>query len=621
MYRKYIVLLALVFGLALLVTGCQASGDSSVLPAVSETAAVTAEPVVAPTPTMTLSAENETDSAVPQPSGPTAEMDPVEVTQAFYDWYLDYIGSRCCGEFRNPIVDKVYQGNPFLTGRFVQQVEETVAGFVGAAYDPILLAQDVPSALMAEAPTVVGSHVRVAVERYWRGSRSDAIFAYLVQQDDVWLIDDVSTTTLYEPTTETPEGVVQRFYQWHIDLVERRFEDDTVDTSYHNSELLTAAFKQRLDDMIAEAEAENPEMGLHYDPLLCAQDVSAFVAPDQAFIVEDTALVTARTSFPNQVLLLDLRQAPDGWMIDNITCVWSPESTARAFYTWYLGYIGDRSTGNFRNPMVDRAYRWHPLLSPAFAQKIDELLAEMRQSPGGYDPFLLAQDVPSAFSVTPGETEGTAVVREEFGPGSTQHVLVTFVEEGGRWLINGIGEATVPESAGPAGPMLVAEVDIANWQPFADQEYGFAFMLPPDWVTQDSVMSGPGMPDDWPMVRNVQLMPPDIAAQLIQAGPPDPTAPTIVPPFNVSVVMGDQAAFDRVYPPAMELETADFNGYPVTVRWNDPGYVQYVFQAPDNPELWVIFEDMVTEFPGRETQAEAVTGLLMPMLHTFSFSQ
>jgi hypothetical protein len=48
------------------------------------------------------------------------------------------------------------------------------------------------------------------------------------------------------------------------------------------------------------------------------------------------------------------------------------------------------------NPLVDRTYRDSEFLAPAFVAQVDELLdswaRENRHS--GYDPFLLAQDIP-----------------------------------------------------------------------------------------------------------------------------------------------------------------------------------------------------------------------------------
>lgn len=411
----------------------------------------------------------QTGSVVPHALPPTPDMDPVAVTQAFYDWYLAYIGDRSSGDMRNPLLDKAYRDNPLLTVDFIAQVDETIAGFAGGGYDPFLQAQDIPQDVFPTSATISGDTARVTVLRNWGPPNIDAIFAHLVRDGDVWLIDDITPVTLYAASTDTPEGTVQMFYAWYTDAIRRRFADDTVDADFHHSDLLTDSFKQHLDEMRAVAEAANPELGLGYDPLLCAQDVPYHVTPDQALIDGDTARLTTRSSFPNHVLVIDLQKTDAGWLIGNVDCVRSPESTAKAFYTWYLGTIGDRGTGDFRNPLADRAYRGHPLLSDNFVQQVDALLDAKEGF--GHDPILLAQNVPVNFSVDPGVAEGTAVVHFQFGPDSGHHVLVTMVEENGRWRIDSVSMAESLPSSAPA--------DNGEYI-FIEQDFGFSFTYPSD---------------------------------------------------------------------------------------------------------------------------------------------
>jgi hypothetical protein len=71
----------------------------------------------------------------------------------------------------------------------------------------------------------------------------------------------------------------------------------------------------------------------------------------------------------------------------------TPQEAVNEFYVWYLDYAGQRPER--RNPLVDRAYHGHQLLSPAFVAEVDALLdswTDGRHS--GFDPFLLAQDIP-----------------------------------------------------------------------------------------------------------------------------------------------------------------------------------------------------------------------------------
>ncbi|HEX6386576.1 MAG TPA: hypothetical protein VF177_18040, partial [Anaerolineae bacterium] len=241
---------------------------------------------------------------------------------------------------------------------------------------------------------------------------------------------------------------------------------------------------------------------------------------------------------------------------------------------------------------------------------------------GGFDPFLLAQDIPQSFSVDPGPAENTAVVHLQFGPDSVRHLLLTFADTYPP-RIDTIEEATPPFGEAPLVPGVnVPEVDTSDWQTFSDEEYGFAFRYPADWVIEEVDLTGPGMPDDWPVVRALHLMPPDVAEQLAaRSGAPDPNAPVIVAPFLVEVTVGDETAFNRVYVAPLSSETAVFNGHTATVQRQDPGYTQYVFRHPADSNVWIVVTDWVSGFPGREAQAEAVAGVLQPLLNSFTFSQ
>ena len=89
------------------------------------------------------------------------------------------------------------------------------------------------------------------------------------------------------------------------------------------------------------------------------------------------------------VMLVLVGWAPDTAEAPEAT----PQEIVTEFYTWYLDYAGQPPER--RNPLVDRAYRGHRLLSPAFVAEVDALLdswTDGRHS--GFDPFLLAQDIP-----------------------------------------------------------------------------------------------------------------------------------------------------------------------------------------------------------------------------------
>lgn len=424
-----------------------------------------------------------------------------------------------------------------------------------------------------------------------------------------------AATPTTAPESLTPQQVTANFYNWYLDYIGDRasdtFRNPLVDKAYHDAPYLSASFVEHIDELLASFE------GGGYDPFLCAQDIPTEMTPDVVFVRNGMASVVMRSSFPNHLLMVDLRPEGESWVIGNITCAHDPVSIATTFYTWYLGYIGDRATGDFRNPLVDEAYQGHPLLAESFIQEVDDLLAEMReQGPGGYDPFLQAQDIPMDFSVDPGIEEGTAVVHLQFGPDSVRHLQVTVND---RRQISAIGEDQgLPSSASPAE----AAEDSSPLATYLSAEYSFSFSYPADWMLDELDVQGPGMPDDWPVQASWLLMPADVAATLAsQSGPPDPNAPVIVAPFNIEVVVGDAVQLERVYYGLADGQSTRSNEYEAIRLYHEPGYSHLIFAHPEHPDTWLILTDWVTEFPGREAQAEVAAPVWPTLVQSLQFDQ
>ncbi len=547
---------------------------------------------------------------------------PQQVTLNFYNWYLEIIGDRSDGSFTNPLVEGLYHDSEYLTADFVARIDETRAGFENGGFDPILLAQDIPVSFEVQEPAINGAEAAAVVLRYWGGNPDpDPMVVHLMQVDGRWLIDNVTPFEIpvmnppVEP--ETPETVAQAFYDWYLayigDPATDDFRNPLVDKAYHDAPYLTASFVGHIDELLAEMREQGAG---GYDPILCAQAIPTEMTPDVVFSHNGLASVVMRSNFPNHLVTVDLRPEGESWVIGNITCAMDPAGVATAFYTWYLGYIGDRASGDFRNPLVDQAYQDHPLLAECLTQEVDDLLAEMReQGTGGYDPFLLAQDIPADFSVDPGVAEGTAVVHLQFGADSVRHLRVTLNEQR---KISAIAEDPGLPNEAPTG-----EVDAGSSTAqaiYLDNEYGFSFSYPTGWVMGALDMQGPGMPDDWPVLAAWLLMPQDVADTLAaQSGPPDPNAPVIVAPFNVEVVMGDEQAMARVYPDFAIGETARINGHDAIILRQEPGYSHVIFAHPLRPNTWIVFTDWVTGFPGREAQVEVAAPAWQPLLESLQF--
>ncbi len=125
----------------------------------------------------------------------------------------------------------------------------------------------------------------------------------------------------------------------------------------------------------------------------------------------------------------------------------SPQAVVESFYGWYLAYLTPDAQGNFRNPMVDRAYRNRVELTPALVARMDAL---MEEGALWADPFLCAQDVPQAFTTTliaQGEEIASVLVEQRFGL-SRHAVTVTLRATEMGWQIDGV---TCGETVTPAG--------------------------------------------------------------------------------------------------------------------------------------------------------------------------
>jgi len=229
-----------------------------------------------------------------------------------------------------------------------------------------------------------------------------------------------------------PEAVVEAFYADYLGYIgepgTESFRNPLVEGFYHESEFLTVSFRDHVDELLLE--------GIHADPFLCAQDIPGWIDTDGVFYSEEGASVVVRTSLNQQVFTVNTMQADGSWLISSITCGISPDSRAKAFYTWYLAQFGNRAQGEMVNPLVDGTYQESGLLSEGLLTRLEELLSSVEGLAA--DPFLLAQDLPQGFSVDPGPSEDTAVVHLHFGGDSIRHLQVGFVREEGRLLIDTI---------------------------------------------------------------------------------------------------------------------------------------------------------------------------------------
>lgn len=398
-----------------------------------------------------------------------------------------------------------------------------------------------------------------------------------------------------------PEETTEAFYAEWREWVREGFagerENPLMSGAYRESAYIAPAFAEEVDAIVAGFA------GGGYDPFLCAQDVPNEVVVDGAIYTESGPRVALHTSFNNHAIVVALDQGNTGaWQVRNVVCPGTPESNAEIFYTWYLAYtrdccvMGATDPGMGRNPLVDGAYHNAPYISPAFAAEVDAELAEMRAAGGvGHDPILQAQAFPPDFSVAAGGWEGVVIVDMAFANRHRLEVQMEQVEY--QWLVRSVrrleeADPTRPAAAGP---------DISGWMTVTDAEHGFSFKVPPGWVTQEQDLQALGMPDDWPVLQQYLVMPQALAQEVAgQSGAPKGHAGSAegnvtvkVPPLVLSFLYGDQAAFDRIYASAADVQHIVIDEQEVEVQRQAGNFPmpRHVFSSEDDPLRRVIVQD------------------------------
>ncbi len=415
-WQRRILFVGFLFSVGLVFTGCAAIVHENNMVAATPTAVDTGE------------------AGAPIPKEP-GSLSPRQVTENFFRWYLGTTGDGSDGDSSSPLTAGLYRDSEYLTDDFVAQIDEIVTGSGPGGYDPFLQAEDIPVSLEVQEPSVNGTEATVILLRTWGSNPEPSpMVVHLVQENGRWLINNATPFEI--PVIDPPVGpdtagsVVLAFYEWYLDYIGEpgsdNFRNPMVDKAYHDTPYLTDSFVGHIDELLDGFI----ETGGGYDPFLCAQDIPTEMTPDITFARSGMTSVVVRSSFPNQMVTVDLKQEGDSWRISNITCANDPVGTTTAFYVWYLGYMGERGSSDFRSPLVDQAYHNHPLLADSLVQTVDETLANFEG--GGFDPFLLAQDIPQDFSVGAGEVEKTAVVELQFGPEYVKHLLITMDESGRR---------------------------------------------------------------------------------------------------------------------------------------------------------------------------------------------
>lgn len=360
-----------------------------------------------------------------------------------------------------------------------------------------------------------------------------------------------------EPDTDTPAGVVEAFYTWYLDSDRSR----DIAGSPHLSQRQIAAVTQA---------AQAGHFGA--DPFLLAQERPAAIRVEEVAVAAEAAQVVLHQYWSMDTdeaapydVTLDLIREGGKWKIDAIQrgSPLTAHGVVQLFYNWYFAYAGhdpSLGAGSYAlapagNPLADRAYRESPYLAPAFATRVDTLLAKAGDAPEEtYDPFLRARNHPRGFFVLTHQMQdagGEATVPIQLAYGSELTVVdVLVARENGSWQITDV-QGDLPDAATSAAQVvaLFADLYFSRWYAYTDS-------------------FGPAAAAES-----------DLAAFLAQAGDYYRDSPFLSPSFaeaSAASVAGDDVAIDPFFladgmPSMVEVEDAwadgDYAEVRVVQRW------------------------------------------------------
>jgi len=329
----------------------------------------------------------------------------------------------------------------------------------------------------------------------------------------------------------------------------------------------------------------------------------------------------------------------------------APEQVAVAFYTWYISALEASFEGG-PSPYDVSALSQGGYLSPALVASVLAQREALSGAPGGADPILCAQDVPTrvqaaATSQAAGDSARVPLTSDLIG-----HAWALDMERvDGLWRIAGIdclaearagGDAplpldtrdpgytpapTGPENAPVGGRGNVPPADLGlvpareGWVLYHNETYGFHLSYPADWTHQEHV-SAPGQPPLGPEALEalVLIMPQAWAEAMAARGAaPSADAPAIAP-YTLEIVRGDAEALRALYPPPAIAEPCALGGW-AAERWvdaitEDLSQTRIVVLHPEDPTLWLVLTDSISGFPDRLSGNEAIAATWAEILDT-----
>jgi hypothetical protein len=485
-----------------------------------------------------------------------------------------------------------FDAQKYLSDDYLKQVAEIQAGFEGPGFDPILQAQAIPpepievkeAQVDDSQATVTLQFGRTVLEQPWERTIS------LEKIAGKWKI----VPDRLEGESLDSEATVQAFYGWYLGYIGtgEQLRNPLTDYAYRSAPYLTMNIIQKVDRMAEE--------GFFYDPFLCAQDIPIEIKLVASFYNGARPTVVMGSNFPGHFIIADLARTNfNTWAIRDITCGTNPAGYVKAFYTWALDYA--LGSGEMHNPLMEGAYQNSGFLSQSLIAELDSLVAS--GEPLMADPIFLAQDFPTTYNTESCREDNCALVNMQYNDTLIRQLRVDLVRDNGDLRIAGVSIPARLDSPQPAQD--VNGVDF--WVPFVDEVYGFAVSFPAGWRVKTSPITDLHRPEEYPVMRTASFAAPIEGNQAI--------------PFRVEVMIGDEEILSYTFPADEKVTDMELNGYLAAVYRSEPGLISYVFRHPAKENVWVVFIDPVTQFPGREELAGAVDGVFEAMLSTVIFSE
>jgi hypothetical protein len=235
-----------------------------------------------------------------------------------------------------------------------------------------------------------------------------------------------------------PAEVVESFYAWYLEQVETMAGTDSNPLTggvYREAAQLDSAFVEEVDQIVAGFDRGG------YDPFLLAQDIPTAFRVGEVEVADSSAHVLVYTTFFGHVLDVSLAQEEGGWLITGVEQAATqpdgedPQALVEWFYAAYLNYPG--------NPLVSRAFLSQATMTAEFVEKVNGILNSFDK--GGYDPILMAQDVPTSVEVGEAQIEGSQATVPIATSFEGHSLIVTLQQEDGVWKIADIEQAPSAE--------------------------------------------------------------------------------------------------------------------------------------------------------------------------------